>query len=321
MREFSASVAAFHGFGIIKRDPLTVLGLILLMTAFAAWAAMSVVPLYADLLEQSFEPRTMSDAETLAFMLDFYSGIGPIFLASLALAMVIFGALYRSNIFGQSRGWLLGLKLGMDELRMLIVFIVVGLVAYLPLVGASIGGMVVGSVVMAGSGGEAGMAAIGGVIMALGVIIGFCLFIWIGCRLTPAAAASVGEGRFVIFEVWPTTKGKFWSIFGAYLLLYIVMMVAQTILMFVVLFAIFGTVAAGADLNTTTGGAGFDPEVYDAMRSIAFGPALIVGSLVYAVMTILFYSAWTGIGAVAYRTLYPGAANPDAAAPAPSVTG
>lgn len=321
MREFSASVAAFHGFGIIKRDPLTVLGLILLMTAFAAWAAMSVVPLYADLLEQSFEPRTMSDTETLAFMLDFYGGIGPIFLASLALAMVIFGALYRSNIFGQSRGWLLGLKLGMDELRMLIVFIVVGLVAYLPLVGATIGGMIVGGVLMAGSGGEAGMTAIGGVFMALGMIVGFCLFIWIGCRLTPAAAASVGEGRIIIFEVWPTTKGKFWSIFGAYFLLYIVMMVVQTVLMFVAVFAIFGTMAAGMDLDTSSGATAFDPAVLDAMRSIAFGPALIIGALVYAIMTIMFYSAWTGIGAVAYRTLYPGAADPDAAAPAPTVAG
>jgi hypothetical protein len=54
--------------------------------------------------------------------------------------------------------------------------------------------------------------------------------LWIGVRLAPAAATSIARKRFAFFDAWKVSKGRFWALLGAFLLLYIMMMVAFFIL-------------------------------------------------------------------------------------------
>jgi hypothetical protein len=106
------------------------------------------------------------------------------------------------------------LRIGMDELRLFglvvliaIVAIVVEVVAILlfAIIGAMLGAMI----------GKAGG-------IAITVILGVFLFgaaIYAQIRLSLTGAFTVIRGGIVIRDAWRATKGQFWTLFGAYLLI------------------------------------------------------------------------------------------------------
>lgn len=289
MSKFSAGDAAFYGFGLVKRDPMTFLGVTLLFVAFGVVLSLTFVPAYAHMIEQlsTNDPEAMAAAT-----FQFWGVTGPVYLLMIPLYMVGLGALNRSLVFGQSEGWVLGLKLGMDEVRVFVVTIVGYILAILPYVGCALLGVLLATALAAAAGmGENPAAAAAFLLVVPAYIGGIVLMIWIGVRLSFAAPASVGEGRFVIFESWSMTKGRFWSLFLAYLLLFIILFVIEIVI--VVLAISIGGVAMSAL------GSGEELDL-SAFTSVSLGPAVIVGSGVYGVVVTFFSGAFFGVAARGY---------------------
>jgi len=112
------------------------------------------------------------------------------------------------------------LRIGMDELRLFGLMLILLLAAFaaelvaillLVIIGAVLA-LVIGKVV--------------GIIVA--VILGFSLFgaaIYAQVRLSLAGAFTVMRSRIVIKDAWRATKGRFWTLFTAYLVLGVVFVV------------------------------------------------------------------------------------------------
>ncbi|MGD2132412.1 MAG: hypothetical protein PVI23_06425 [Maricaulaceae bacterium] len=290
MNKFSAGEAAFYGFGLIKRDPMTFLGITLLYALIGVYLALVLLPAYADFLGLMMTAPDDEEA-ILGAVFGFYGMIGQMLLLSLPVAMIILGAVQRSLVHGQSKGWFLGLKLGMDEVRVILVTIVCYLfIVVLPYIGIAV---VVGlfAAVMAATGGESAAAAVGlGVLMLVAMVGAIVVIVWLAIRLSAAGPATVGEQRFVIFESWKITKGRFWTLFLAYLILYAIVLVAETV--------IAGVVVA------VVGAAFFQfgpPEEFDpSMLDISLGPLVIVGAVIYGVVYTFFLGGFLGVGARGY---------------------
>jgi hypothetical protein len=291
MGELSAGAAAFHGFGLIKRDPQTFLGIVLLLFAYVIGAlALLVGPYIAFIQLVMSEPDDPSVA--LSALGGFFSALGLYFLMCILVFALLLGAANRALVFGASKGWVLGLKLGMDEVRVILVSIVGYILICLPYIGAVMASAAIGGVLVAVTQNPAGM-----LVIVLGYIVGIVLMIWVGVRLSYAGPATVGEGRFVIFESWRMTKGKFWTLFLAYLILYAIILAIEMVVVFVGIGVFMGSLAADpAGLERFE-----DPEfVAEFLRGFAIGPAVIVGCAIYALVGAFFYAAFLGVAARGY---------------------
>lgn len=135
-----------------------------------------------------------------------------IYLALLAVLLVLYTAALRAQ-FDPENGAFAYLRVGMDELRVLGVAIVLGIaffVLYLMLVLAMV---VVGVVVTVAAHALAIPAAILAVVVVIGVLVYFQV------RFSLAFALTLLRGRMVLAESWQLTRGRFWTLFGGYLVL------------------------------------------------------------------------------------------------------
>jgi hypothetical protein len=309
MGNLTAAGAAFYGFGLVRRDPLTFLGVTIIGAALTIWLVAAGGPAIAAFIQVAAAAPD-DDAAVLTAMTGLFSSIGLIMLAGIPAFIVSLGALYRSLVFGSSKGWLLGLKLSMDELRVLVAWVVAySLANLLPSIAVAILTSILTLAVLgsaAAGAGDSALAAVAGVgLVNFGLqLLSYVFMIWIGIRLSLMAAASVGENRFVLFESWSMTKGRFWTLFLAYLIYYLIYLIVVAIGVVVILavtggFAIFAS-PEGPDLS--------------ALQSIRLSPALIAGCIAYAVVSTFFTVGLIGIPARGYLSWK------ESAAPAVSAT-
>lgn len=128
-------------------------------------------------------------------------------------------------------------------------------------------------------------AAGGAVTVVLAIAV--CLApIWVLTRLAPAAAVSVGKQRFAVMEAWKVSKGRFWSLFGAYFLLWLIYLVVTMALWG----AMFGSFMA-ASLQGMSGanGSDFSERLQQGMYQALSAPG---AGWFYWGMQILFYVVW-----------------------------
>ncbi len=149
------------------------------------------------------------------------AGIGSLLgIALIPLVVMLFAAYLRRGL-GMASGGLLGLQLGVDELRLFLTMFAVGAVtAFIIFLGAMVGvfalSAVVGSVVdpaiieaepasAFAHAGATGMIA--AVFLGVGVA---ALGLYTLARFSPAYAAVIAEGRVVVFEAAVWSKGQGW---------------------------------------------------------------------------------------------------------------
>lgn len=140
------------------------------------------------------------------------------------------------------------LRFGLDELRLIGLGIILFVVFF---VGSIILGIVFGIVVMivfsaiGTTGGNVNGAA-GAGILTLFVILGLtAAAVWLEVRLSLAGALTVLRGRIVIREAWRATRGRFWTLFGVYLLIGFVHVVATVALLSITNPGLFAAYAGG----------------------------------------------------------------------------
>lgn len=148
----------------------------------------------------------------------------PIFLL---VFVILWAAAYRAVLFPEQQRFFY-LRVGMDELRLLgtMLILVVGGIVLTLLFGLVLG-LAVGLIAIAL--GAAGSALIS--------FLTFVLFVggWIflGVRLSLAGPLTILQRKVIIGPSWRATRGNFWRLFGAYLVIILLLTIVYGVVAFV----------------------------------------------------------------------------------------
>lgn len=143
------------------------------------------------------------------------------------------------------------------------------------------------------------------------LVMGACIlwilaWIYVAVRLAPAAATSVGVREFAPLKAWSASRGRFWAMFGSYVLLFI----AYTIAIFVVWAVFFGATYANAFSRIDWTSFSSDPQGFsqryseinaDLMRDMFGSPMAIAiyiaGQVVTYAVAMVFCLMFYGVNA------------------------
>jgi hypothetical protein len=287
---FSATDAAFEGFRLARRSPMTLvwwsLAYLVMMGAMFAVAGAGILNMMtmAERLESAGGEPTFQ--ELLPFIQTYAALMGWILPLALVFGAVLNAAVARAVLHPEQKAFGY-LRLGGDELRVLAVTIVLGVVFGL-----------LGGLMAAAIGAAAGFATAGDqpalwLAVVLGVIVALVVFLWLGIRLSLAVPITVAERRIAIFDSFGVTKGKFWSLFG---------MSVIAVIMVIIVSLLGGLIIDAVGL--VTGGLGgleqLDAQNFNAVLRDMW-PALAVFIIGNAIMSALQLGILYAPYAAAYR--------------------
>jgi hypothetical protein len=180
---------------------------------FAIWAAGCLAATIASgLLTRPMLGAMM--AEPAAGFSAYFMRILPVQLAMLLFMLVLFTAAQRAILRPSGEERLAYLRLGMDELRVFLLALILTVLVYLAL-GLTMG---IAVALVAGLAATAGMTA-SALATALVVLLLLGLVIWLEVRLSLAFPLTLLRRKIIIGESWRLTRGRFWTLFGGYLVI------------------------------------------------------------------------------------------------------
>jgi len=298
---FSATDAAFEGFRLTREKPVAVLiwaALYLVITLISSlllvlWAGQDM----AAMREVSATATAPADPERAAEMMQ---GLAKIYAIGLPIGLISSGlltcAVFRAVLRPQDKG--LGyLKFGAEELRMILLFVLIFFIFMAVLIGATLlVGLVTAGVAFAVASAGGGAAALSTLVGMLGVVAVLAAMVWLAVRLSLAGPMTFVEGRIDLRGAWMMTRGNFWPIFGAGLLAW-VLAILVTILGAAILFGV-GMVVGG-------GLSAVDEIMNPDTSSLAayFTPTFFVVSVFSAIFSALQYAIVIATPAMIYRDL------------------
>lgn len=273
-----------------RERPLAVLG----------WSAVYAIIMFGyTLVMMPTMARQMADMQNGAAP----SGIGflgmmlPLYLIMLVITLVLIAASLRT-ILRPGEDSFVGLRLGMDELRLLGLFCILGIgFVIVAAVGALIVGAIGGLLAMAigGSRGGAGLALIP---LFLFVFYGALIFLMV--RLSLVSALTISRRKIIIGESWRLTKGHFWRLFGAYFVLGLMLFV-----FYMIVFAITAGPVMGQAFSH-----GFSSQAMQAFSQLQMQRQLgglslltILSAIGNGLLVGLSYAIWGGAAATATQDL------------------
>jgi hypothetical protein len=279
MEQFSISDAAFAGFRFVRENPKTVAiwaGLSLAVSAVGGLAMVSLAgPAMTQFMALS-QGGSKDPAAALALMGQLAPFYGVMMLFSFVFYAVLYAMMSRAVLRPQDEGFAY-LRLGRDEVRQFLLFllaVLIGTAAYVAfiLVVVIVG---VAAGMMLGKGLAAGLVAM---LIGLTALSGW-IYVWV--RLSLASPLTFDRGRVDLFGSWKLTRGRFWPLFGCYLL--VVVLVVVVLILIMVIGAAAAMVMGGLD------GLGqlFRPD----MSSVAayFTPLRALILMVGAIASALFW--------------------------------
>lgn len=294
---FSATDAAFEGFRVVRRQPMALvfwaLFYLVVMVAALAMVGGSVIGLMsaAESLEQSGATSFDDVMPVLSGYMAIFAVILPV---SLIASAMMYAAVARA-VLRPSESAFGYLRLGMDEVRVLVVSIVLTILfIVLSVVVFGIVGMV------AGMSAAADMPALWLVVVLL-VCAAIALFVWLAVRLSLAIPITMAERRIAIFDSFAVTKGRFWPLLGMALLAFVMSIVVS----------LLGSLVA-MPIQLATGGlnglAGLEGESIPAILQAAW-PAIAAWVVINAVISALQVAVVYAPFSAAYRDIKGGQPN------------
>ena len=292
---FSASEAAVEGFRIVQREPKTIAGWSLVQLVFGIAVTVVTVPFMRPLTAfQTLRSAgaTPTPAEALAALEPALGFLGAIIPLELVIFAVLSAAVYRTVLRPEDKG-LARLRLGADELRMGILWIELGLLFWV------IGTVVLMALVVMGVtiGVAIGNAA-GGTVATVMVsyLVALAVMAWLAVRFSLAGPLTFVDRRVQLFSAWKLTRGRFWPLFGCYLLTFVFMLISAMVQLSVV--AVASLAMSGGSLTQAASGM-MRPD-YSSLAAYVT-PARIVALLINALVGGVYWAVAFAPAAVAYR--------------------
>ena len=280
MQQFSATDAALAGFRLAREKPKTI-GVWTLLMGVLSFAVSAVAILtFGEKLTALAE--AFADQSNPQGAMEAMSGMGPFFVGStlyiVATNAVLLAAINRLVLRpgDSAQGYL---RFGADELRQVgaqVLLYVVLFGAYL------IGG--VGAVMLGGIGAAIGGAPLGvllGVLAFIGVLAGL---VFLSVRLSFVSTLAFDTRRIDLGASWAFTKGRFWPLFGTYLIAMVLAAVVY-LLLFVMIAAVgaIGALAMGGGLASVGDALQHEANSMSALLS----PAGVISSLLSGLTAVL----------------------------------
>lgn len=288
---FSATDAAFEGFRIMRRDPVAMglwalAYLIFFGLVFAVFGGSiaKIAAVSAD-MQTGGEP-TLQDFEALGLgYAVMASVVGPL---SLLLSAVLSAAVVRAVLAPEQKG--LGyMRLGADELRVVVVSVVMVILIFLAAVVAF------GAVgLLAGFTATSGLNILWLLVVLLG-LAAVAFVVWLSLRLSLAVPITVSEHRISIFDSFAMTKGRSLPLLGMMIIACIMAMLLSAVSSILAMPLTFA--AGGLDSLVALEG---EPTLTVLQ---AAGPAIAVWVVLNAVFSALQMVVLSAPFAAAYRDL------------------
>lgn len=297
---FSASDAAFEGFRLVRRNPMALVAWALLYAVLSLASVFAVSNAIEPMIAWSERAEALENAsptptpaEVLAVFQDFGGvilGLSWLLPVSLIVSAMLMAAVARAVLNPRAGGFGY-LRLGMDEVRVFVVTLVLGLLltfAWMALF-----------VLVAVLAGIAGASELNWLwlFVVLGGMAGVAAIIWLAVRLSLAVPITVAENRFAFFESFSLTRGRFWPLFGMAVIAIAMVLVVQ-LLSAIVTMPLGMMTGQGA---WSFGGAE-DPEVLRAALDIS-NPWVIASALAEAAVYALVVGVMYAPFAAAYRDI------------------
>ena len=297
---FSGSDAAFEGFRLVRRNPMTLVAWTLLYAVvslaglFAMSRAIAPITVWAERMETL---ENQSPSPTPQQVMEAFQGIGEVMLSlawllpvSLIVTAMLMAAVAR-GVLNPRAGGFGYLRLGMDELRVFVVTLVLGIFLFSAWIAV---GLVVG--VLAGIAGASGANWMWLFVILAG-LAGVAGIIWLAVRLSLAVPITVAENRFAFFDSFAVTRGRFWSLLGMAVIAFVMVMVIGLLSWAVTL-----PLSLMVGGEAWTFGSGGDAEAVAAALDVS-NPWVIASALAEAVINALLVGVMYAPFAAAYRDL------------------
>ncbi len=213
----SATDAAFSGFRAGREHPRAALVWMVVfgLTSLAMFLVVltKLWPVLMDMvaLGPGAQP---SEAQAIEFSRRIWAAAAPIIVPSILLNALQSAAVNRMMLRPQDSAFGY-IRLSMDEVRQLAVVLLLTLV--------SVGLNLLGNIVpgLLGTIGGAISPALGGALAFAGFVLVTCFMVVVTVRLSLARAQTFATGRITVFGSWRLTSGRFWPMFGAYFLAFV----------------------------------------------------------------------------------------------------
>lgn len=294
---FSGSDAAFEGFRLVRRNPMALVAwtllyaVVSLLSLFAMSSAIEPLTAWGERME-ALEGTSPTPEEVFAA----FQGFGQVMLGlswlipvSLAVSAMLMAAVARAVLNPRAGGFGY-LRLGMDELRVFVVTLVLGILLFCAWMALAVLVGVLGGI--AGASGANWMW----LLVVLGGLAGVAAIIWIAVRLSLAVPMTVAENRFAFFDSFSLTRGRFWSLLGMAVIAFVMVLVIS-LLSWVVTLPL--SMMVGTDVWA---GGSSDPEAIAAALDVT-NPWVILSALAEAVIYAMTVGVMYAPFAAAYRDL------------------
>jgi len=144
----------------------------------------------------------------------------------------------------------------------------------------------------------------------VGCIAWVVAWVYAAVRLAPASATSIGAGHFAPTKAWSVSSDRFWGLFGAFLLIFIIYVVAAFLNSSVTMGAYFASLFSGLDWTAMKAdpkafSAAYQAASLQAMAKMFSNPLSIAlycgGQFVLYALALVFYIMFYGVNARAVQ--------------------
>ncbi|RUN77500.1 hypothetical protein EJC47_06115 [Sphingomonas sp. TF3] len=281
------------GFRLIRERIAAVSAWALLYLVMNVLVVLAMRQILAGVGAETVTAQTTGVARDPALMMAHMSQMFGVYLMLMIGLLVLYTAGLRAAL-RPGEGRFAYLRLSMDEVRMLLVALLLWVGFFLLyLVLALVVGLVGGVVAVAARG------AMVPVFILLG-LAAFAVLIYFYVRFSLAFALTMQRGKIMIGESWNLTKGRFWTLFAAYLVVGLIVTVVSVVLLGLTQGSYIAEMAQG----------GFRPEAVQAAQrhqmEQQFGAITgltVVGWVLGAVLMTLWITLAAGVAGAATTAL------------------
>ena len=317
MARFSIGAAIGDAFGLIRRRPVSVFVWGFLLIAPALGSAALVFPAMGEMFANMPMPGQQGPDDVMATpmvgqMMQFQLASMLLNIGQLLMSVLVYTAIFRAVLRPRESGFF-SLRIGMDELRVAVVGLAIGIGLYAAMLLVVIVGLVVGFAVS--TAGDTGVLV--SVVCVMVLVLVLVMFLALA-RVSLMAPASVLSRDFACVQGWRLAAGKMWPLFGLMIVVFLTILVIEAVVFAgVAMIVLASGAAAGIDWRHLDHGvnpfAGMDTWLVANWYWAVLGGVL--ASLVYGVLLTLAVAPF----ASACRQLAGSEAPPRADDPSPAL--